>query len=161
MSTSLSYSNATSAMTDLVDKPMSGPLPYKFVTCIYLYLSTTAINSYFGVSSKSPSIVFSLSISVIFRLPLPSVQINMNLIGGAIVAFVRSQLGNFCESRKLQMIQTHKTQCQKSSWHTGQNRFVSTCNPVYKAQLWNLSQRVAQSVGCIHPSRCCYLLSPA
>jgi len=47
------------------------------------------------------------------------VQIIMNLIGGAIVAFVRSLLGNFCESRKVQTVQTHKTSHQKNRWHAG------------------------------------------
>ena len=37
------------------------------------------------------------------------IQINMKLIGPAIVAFVHSELGNFRESRKLQTVQTHKT----------------------------------------------------
>jgi len=36
------------------------------------------------------------------------VQINMNLIIRAIVAFVRSYLRNFRESQKLQTVQTHK-----------------------------------------------------
>ena len=54
-----------------------------------------------------------------------SVQINMNLIGPSIVAFVRRLLVNFRETRKLQTLQTHKTQLQKVSWHTGYNPSVS------------------------------------
>ena len=38
-----------------------------------------------------------------------SVQINMNLIEEAIIGFVRSWLGNFRETRKLQTVETHKT----------------------------------------------------
>ena len=40
----------------------------------------------------------------------PLVQIDMNSIEEAIVAFVRSLVGNFRETRKLQTVQTHKTQ---------------------------------------------------
>ena len=43
------------------------------------------------------------------------VQINMNLIGPSIVAFVRSLVGNFRETRKLQYVQNHKTNFQKAN----------------------------------------------
>ena len=57
-----------------------------------------------------------------------SAKIDMKLIEEAIVAFVRSLLGNFHETRKLQLVQSHKTHCQKASWHTGYNQSVlSTC----------------------------------
>ena len=48
------------------------------------------------------------------RLKLNSrlVQINVNFIGPAIIAFVRSLLGIFRESRKLQTVQTHKTESE-------------------------------------------------
>jgi len=68
----------------------------------------------------------------------------MNLIEGAIVAFVRSLLGNFHETRKLQAIQTHKIQLQKASWHTGYNPSVSTCGPTCNPQHWHLSLRGVQ-----------------
>ena len=51
---------------------------------------------------------------------------NISFIGGDIVTFVRRKLGNFCETRKLQRVQTHKTSSQKPSWHTGYNPSVST-----------------------------------
>jgi len=73
-----------------------------------------------------------------------SVQINMNLIEEAIVAFVRSWLGNFCETRKLQTIQTHKTHRKKTRWHTGYNPSVSTCGPTFDPQHWHLSLRGVQ-----------------
>ena len=64
-----------------------------------------------------------------------------NLIGWAIVAFVRSWLGNFRETQKLQRIQTHKTRCKKSRWHTGYNPSVSTCGPTFDPQHWHLIER--------------------
>jgi len=47
-------------------------------------------------------------------------QIHLNLIGQAIVAFVRRKLAKYRELQKLQSVQTHKTQRQKVSWYTGQ-----------------------------------------
>ena len=47
-----------------------------------------------------------------------SVQIDMNLIEEAIVAFVRSLVGNFRETRKLQSLETHKTLYKTARWHT-------------------------------------------
>jgi len=73
-----------------------------------------------------------------------SAQINMNLIEEAIVAFVRSLLGNFRKTRKLQTVQTHKTQLQKVSWHTRYNPSVSTCGPTFNPQHWHLSLRGVQ-----------------
>ena len=46
-------------------------------------------------------------------------QRNISFVGPAIVAFVRRKLGNFRESQKLQLVQTHKTKLQKASWHMG------------------------------------------
>jgi len=68
-------------------------------------------------------------------------QIYFNLIGQAIVAFVCRKLSNFCESRKSQIVQTHKTQCQKASWHTGYSYSpsVSSCGSMYKTHLWHIS----------------------
>ena len=60
-----------------------------------------------------------------------SVQIDINLIEEAFVAFVRSWLGTICETRKLQQIQTHKTHRKKHRWHTGYNPSVSTCGPTF------------------------------
>ena len=75
------------------------------------------------------------------------VQINMNLIGGAIVAFVRSWLGNFCKSQPLQTVQTHTIQCQKSSWHREISSCASSCGRVYKSQYWH-TLRVVFKAGC-------------
>ena len=72
------------------------------------------------------------------------VPIDIDLIGPAMVAFVRSLVGNFCETRKLQKIQTHKTYHKKSSWHTGYNPSVSTCRPTFDPQHWHLSLRGVQ-----------------
>ena len=72
------------------------------------------------------------------------VPIYMDLIGPSIVAFVRSLLGNFRETQNLQTVQTHKTQLQKSSWHTGYNPSVSTCGPTFNPQHWHLSLRGVQ-----------------
>ena len=72
------------------------------------------------------------------------VQINMNLIGPSIVAFVRRLVGNFRETRKLQIVETHTTQLQKVSWHTGYNPSVSTCGPTFDPQHWHLSLRGVQ-----------------
>ena len=69
---------------------------------------------------------------------------DMSLIGWAIVAFVCSWLCNFCETRKLQFIHTHKTNTKKSSWHTGYNPSVSTCGPTFDPQHWHLSLRGVQ-----------------
>ena len=57
----------------------------------------------------------------------------------SIVAFVRRELGNFCETRKLQADQTHMTQLKPSRWHTGYNPSVSSCGPLYETQHWYLS----------------------
>ena len=64
---------------------------------------------------------------------------NISFIGPAIVAFVRRKLDNFRKTRKLQLIQTHKTSSQKSSWHTGDKPSVFTCGPTFEAQHWHLS----------------------
>jgi len=66
------------------------------------------------------------------------VPIYMDLIGPSIVASVRSLLGNFRETQKLQRIQKHKTQLQKVSWHTGYNPSVSTCGPTFNPQRCHL-----------------------
>ena len=66
---------------------------------------------------------------------------DMGLIGAAIVAFVRSWLGNFRETRKLQTVETHKTQLKPIRWHTGYNPSVSTCGPTFDPQHWHLSLR--------------------
>ena len=57
----------------------------------------------------------------------------------SIVGFVRRKLGNFRETWKLQRDQTHKTQLQPSSWHTGHNPSVSSCEPLYDTHRWHLS----------------------
>ena len=67
-----------------------------------------------------------------------SAQMYMNLIEGAVVAFVRSLLDNFRETRQLQTVQTHKIQLQKASWHMGYNPSVSTCGPAFNSQHWHL-----------------------
>jgi len=72
------------------------------------------------------------------------VPIYMDLIGPSIVAFVRSLLGNFSETRKLQTVQKHKKRLQKVSWHTGYNPSVSTCGPTFNPQHWHLSLRGVQ-----------------
>ena len=72
----------------------------------------------------------------------PLVPIYMDLIGPSIVAFVRSLLGNFRKTQKLQTVQTHKTQLQKVSWHTGYNPSVSTCGPAFNPQHWHLFLKV-------------------
>ena len=72
------------------------------------------------------------------------VPIYMNSIGPFMVAFVRSQLGNFRETQKLQRIQTNKTQLQKVSWHTGYKTSMSTCGATFNPQHWHLSQRGVQ-----------------
>ena len=59
---------------------------------------------------------------------------NKSFIAPAIAAFVRRKLGNFREMRKLQAVQTRKTQVQKTSWHTGYNPSMSTCGPTFEAQ---------------------------
>ena len=41
-------------------------------------------------------------------------QIHFNLIGQDIVAFLRIKLGHFCETRKLQLIQTHKIEVNQA-----------------------------------------------
>jgi len=66
-----------------------------------------------------------------------SAQMYMNLIEGAVVAFVRSLLDNFCKTQKIQTVQTHKTSSQKDSWHTGYNPSVrSNVQPSALASLW-------------------------
>jgi len=72
-------------------------------------------------------------------------QPDISLIGAAIVAFVRRKVGtNFCETQKLQAVQTHKTSHQKSSWHTGYNPSVSTGGPTFETQHWHLSLKYVQ-----------------
>ena len=66
-------------------------------------------------------------------------QIHFNLIGRDIVAFLCRKLGNFCKTQKSEHVQTHKTQLQPSSWHTGYNPSVSTCGPLYETWRWHLS----------------------
>jgi len=61
----------------------------------------------------------------------------------SIVAFLRRKLGDFHETQKLQQDQTHKTQLQLSSWHTGYNPSVSSCGPLYETQRWHLSSKGA------------------
>ena len=72
------------------------------------------------------------------------VPIDIDLIGPAIVAFVRSLVGNFRETRKLQTVETHKTQLKPIRWHTGYNPSVSTCGPTFDPQHWHLSLRGVQ-----------------
>ena len=72
------------------------------------------------------------------------VPIDIDLIGPAIVAFVRSLVGNFRETRKLQTVETHKTPCKTARWHTGYNPSVSTCGPTFDPQHWHLSLRGVQ-----------------
>jgi len=69
------------------------------------------------------------------------VPIDIDLIGPAIVAFVRSLVGNFRGTRKLQSVETHKTLCKTARWHTGYNPSVSTCGPTFDPQHWHLSLR--------------------
>ena len=73
-----------------------------------------------------------------------SVQIDMSLIEEAIVGFVPRWLGNFCETRKLQYVETHKTTCKKARWYTGYNPSVSTCRPTFDPQHWHLFLRGVQ-----------------
>jgi len=66
------------------------------------------------------------------------VQIDMNIIGQAIIAFVCSQLCNVCESQELLASLTHKIQYQTSSWHRGNSSYISLCGRMCKSQHWHI-----------------------
>jgi len=73
------------------------------------------------------------------------VQINLSWIGQDIVAFVCSSLGNFCELRKLQTVQTYKIGDKTSSWHRDKAPHLILWRWMYKSQRWHHSESYVHS----------------